>query len=122
MKYVRNINLKKSRRELEALLGILKLRKGYEHGLQRVIEKVKKTPLQKTVLRKLYSITHFPSTSTRSDLSLLLGIPQRSIQVWFQNTRQADKRNPEDLQKIIDHEPDDIPVDVLLNIVISSKY
>lgn len=78
-------------KELEAVMGILKLKKGImtQSGWP---EKVKKTPFQIKVLQEIFRVTEFPSTSTRKDLSLLLSIPQRSIQVWFQNTRQAKRR------------------------------
>lgn len=78
-------------KELEAIIGILKLKKGMTQNTGWS-EKVKKTPFQIRVLQELFKITEFPSTTTRRDLSLLLSIPQRSIQVWFQNTRQAKKK------------------------------
>ncbi|KAL6121092.1 hypothetical protein NUSPORA_02047 [Nucleospora cyclopteri] len=116
-----NVQLWMTKREIEALLGLLKLRKNSNFSLQRVMEKVKKTPLQKRVLRELYTITQFPSTMTRNDLSLLIGILQRSIQVWFQNMRQTYKKNTSEQMKLVDTEPSDIPVEVLFNIIIRSK-
>ena len=105
-------------RELEALVGILKLKKGNAHSQNRVSEKIKKTPFQLKVLRELYKITHFPSTTTRNDLSLLINIPQRSIQVWFQNTRQANRRlSNEFVRNSYEIEPDDIPVSTLMEII-----
>ncbi len=86
-KYVIN-NMEK---ELEALMGILKLKRGNYSNLNWP-EKIKKTPFQIKVLQEIFKITEFPSTSTRKNLSILLSIPQRSIQVWFQNTRQAKKK------------------------------
>lgn len=75
----------------DSILGILKLKR-----LQRKdigIEKVRKTSLQKRVLQELYKYTDFPSTTTREELALLLGLPYRSIQVWFQNKRQKHRKN-----------------------------
>ena len=84
-------SLADAERELEAILGMLKLRRGkMTHA--KWTEKVKKTPFQTGVLREIFKITEFPSTTTRRDLALLLSIPQRSIQVWFQNTRQAKRK------------------------------
>lgn len=79
-------------RELEALIGILKLKRG---GFIRAgwSEKIKKSPFQIKVLQEIFRITEFPSTATRRDLSILLSIPHRSVQVWFQNTRQAKRRH-----------------------------
>ncbi|KAI5168647.1 hypothetical protein PAEPH01_0300 [Pancytospora epiphaga] len=79
-------------KELEAAIGILKL-KHVTLKPPSFSEKIKKTPFQVKVLRKLFKITQFPSTATRKDLSILLSIPQRNIQVWFQNMRQARKRH-----------------------------
>lgn len=77
--------------EVDAIVGILKFssdcrRKSF------VGEKVKKSQLQQNVLKKVYEITNFPSTETRCELALLLGIPQRSVQVWFQNRRQITRK------------------------------
>lgn len=115
--------------ELEALVGILKLKKGDSHSLQRVAEKIKKSPLQTKILRELYKITQFPSTTTRNDLSLLIDIPQRSIQVWFQNTRQHKKKSMGNNQvpgsaeagKLCEQEPEDVPIHVLMEIISYSK-
>lgn len=86
--------------------------------MQRVVEKIKKSPLQLNVLKELFKITQFPSTQTRNDLSLLINIPQRSIQVWFQNTRQASKKGSCDLHRnSYEIEPEDIPVFVLIAII-----
>ena len=78
-------------RELEAVIGMLKLRKSFMWR-PSYSEKIKKTPFQIKVLQELFKVTAFPLTATRKDLSLLLSIPPRSIQVWFQNTRQARRR------------------------------
>lgn len=78
-------------RELEAVVGMLKLRKSFVFR-KSYSEKVKKSPFQTKVLQELFKITAFPSTATRKDLALILSIPPRSIQVWFQNARQASKK------------------------------
>ncbi|KAI5150967.1 hypothetical protein ENBRE01_1812 [Enteropsectra breve] len=85
-------------RELEAILGILKLKKGsILTYTAHFTEKIKKTPFQLKVLQEVFKMSEFPSTATRRDLSLLLSIPQRSVQVWFQNTRQAKRKYKENL-------------------------
>lgn len=83
------MELKKT--EIDAAIGLLKMsalrRRKTSFGV-----KVKKTNLQQAVLKNVYSITNFPSTETRNELALLLGISQRSVQVWFQNKRQISKK------------------------------
>ena len=46
------------------------------------------TPFQTRVLKKVLQKTAFPSVALRSNLSKLLGVPGRTIQIWFQNQRQ----------------------------------
>ncbi|EJW04431.1 hypothetical protein EDEG_00008 [Edhazardia aedis USNM 41457] len=77
--------------EVDAAIGLLKF-SGLNRRKLLVGEKVKKSAYQQNVLRMVYEITNFPSTETRNELALLLGIPQRSIQVWFQNRRQIAKK------------------------------
>lgn len=89
--YIKRPALANAERELEAAIGILKLKKSGSR-MNTWSEKIKKTPYQVRVLQELFKVTEFPSTATRKDLALLLSIPQRSIQVWFQNTRQAKKK------------------------------
>lgn len=78
-------------RELEAAIGIVKLRHEPQDAANWY-EKVKKSPFQVKVLREVFKITPFPSIGLRRDLSVLLAIPQRCIQIWFQNTRQAERK------------------------------
>lgn len=73
--------------EADAICGLLKFT-GMRRKRNFVGEKIKKSQLQQNVLKKVYDITNFPSTETRNELALLLSIPQRSVQVWFQNRRQ----------------------------------
>lgn len=83
------MDLKKQ--EIDAAIGLLKInsmgRKKPSLGV-----KIKKTFLQQQVLKSVYQITSFPSTETRKELALLLGISQRSVQVWFQNKRQISRK------------------------------
>lgn len=77
-------------KEIQAVMGIMKLRNTWKFEDQNI--KFKKSPFQIKVLEKIFRITNFPSSSTRKDMSLLLCMPEKSIQVWFQNARQAIKR------------------------------
>ncbi|KAI0699253.1 hypothetical protein BC835DRAFT_1405190 [Cytidiella melzeri] len=44
---------------------------------------------QLKVLNETYNRTAFPSTEERNDLAKKLGMSARSVQIWFQNKRQA---------------------------------
>ncbi len=80
----------KPEKETNALLGIMKLRNVGRFDEQNV--KFKKSAFQTKVLECIYEITQFPSSNTRKDISILLSMPEKSVQVWFQNSRQANKR------------------------------
>lgn len=77
--------------EIDAAIGLLKISSLKRRRLGIGV-KVKKTNLQQTVLKTVFEITVFPSTETRNELALLLGISKRSVQVWFQNKRQISKK------------------------------
>ncbi|KAM0673386.1 hypothetical protein GVAV_003075 [Gurleya vavrai] len=83
--------------EADAICALLKFT-GLRKKKSFLGEKIKKSQLQQNVLKKVYDITNFPSTETRNEIALLLSIPQRSVQVWFQNRRQIcrkkDKERP----------------------------
>lgn len=49
------------------------------------------------VLYECFAKDQFPSTEYREELSRLLGLTPRTIQIWFQNQRQKSKiRKPDD--------------------------
>ncbi|KAM0675271.1 hypothetical protein GVAV_001096 [Gurleya vavrai] len=43
------------------------------------------------MLKEVYKITEYPSTETRYNIATILNMQPRSIQIWFQNTRQSSK-------------------------------
>lgn len=47
------------------------------------------SPEQLAVLNKVFSQTSFPSTELRMQLGKQLGMKPRTVQIWFQNRRQA---------------------------------
>lgn len=49
------------------------------------------TPHQTRLLHKVLEETYFPTAAQRESLSRLLQVPQRTIQIWFQNQRQKAK-------------------------------
>ncbi|ORX52043.1 homeobox-domain-containing protein [Hesseltinella vesiculosa] len=50
------------------------------------------SPAQLRVLNHVFNHTCFPSTELRMQLSKQLDMPPRTIQIWFQNKRQALKK------------------------------
>lgn len=102
-------------KELEAIIGLLKL------GNKKKIfydskTKLKKNIKQRKVLEAIFKITSYPSSITQQDLSILLRIPQRSIQIWFQNARHKMKNTQLEGSCFID-ENNDIPVSILYKII-----
>ncbi|ORD96173.1 HD8 [Hepatospora eriocheir] len=77
------------RKEIEAIIGLLKLKNS---GMEFKEYKLKKSSLQTQVLESVYKITSFPNKKMKEDLELVLKMPSKAIQIWFQNARSADKR------------------------------
>ncbi|ORX77651.1 homeobox, partial [Basidiobolus meristosporus CBS 931.73] len=44
---------------------------------------------QLRILKQVFDYTFFPSTELRAELSRVLGMTPRAVQVWFQNKRQS---------------------------------
>lgn len=70
-------------------------------------------PFQTKILKKVLQKTAFPSIKVRNNLSKLLNVPSRNIQIWFQNQRQKAKQklsdddengccSPKDRKRMID--------------------
>lgn len=51
------------------------------------------SPWQTQILEQVFEQTAFPSSSLRAELGFELGMTSRSIQIWFQNKRQAVRRS-----------------------------
>lgn len=47
------------------------------------------SPNQLVVLNRIFAQTYFPSTEIRIELGKQLGMSPRTVQIWFQNKRQA---------------------------------
>ncbi|CDH58597.1 predicted protein [Lichtheimia corymbifera JMRC:FSU:9682] len=47
------------------------------------------SPSQLAVLNQVFNQTYFPSTELRNELGKQLGMNPRTVQIWFQNKRQA---------------------------------
>jgi hypothetical protein len=46
------------------------------------------TAKQRSILTRYFECICFPSDTERSDLASILGLSERTIQIWFQNARQ----------------------------------
>lgn len=83
-----------TKNEIDALLGLFCLKNDRMIKKQVREEGYKyKSKLQIQLLERVFQITKYPSTNTRTDLAILLEISPRSVQIWFQNTRQIKKEN-----------------------------
>ncbi|KAL0139608.1 hypothetical protein V8B55DRAFT_1577917 [Mucor lusitanicus] len=50
------------------------------------------TVSQTQALQRVFDTTAFPSTGLRENLARHLGMPPRTVQIWFQNKRQAARK------------------------------
>lgn len=82
-----NYKIKQSRRKnLEALLGLLKLKRGDSLYSNKKL-RTHKNEFQRAILTDVFACTKFPTSETREDLALILNHTTRGIQIWFQNNR-----------------------------------
>lgn len=103
-------------RLIDPLLGLLKLRYDVRPDIRD--EKIRKSDLQTSALLRLFNLTNFPCTSTREQIAIFLGLPQRSVQIWFQNRRQATRKNNRTLLHTIIVEPDRITPRQIIEIIL----
>ncbi|KAF9764040.1 Homeobox protein HD-4 [Nosema granulosis] len=89
--------------EAESVLGLLKMKRSVHDRLSRSKNYKYKSPYQLKVLYRVYSMTSYPSSKTRNDLGILLNMHPRSVQIWFQNTRQNTKDNNGNLEIKYNH-------------------
>lgn len=74
-------------KEMNAALGLLKLtRDGREDG-DEPDTRTRKTMFQMMVLKEVFKMTAHPSTLTKADLALMIKLPLKAVQIWFQNER-----------------------------------
>nr|AGE95616.1 homeobox domain containing protein [Encephalitozoon cuniculi] len=111
----------KNLRELEAALGLLKL-SGFQMNRYCTGKQMRKTRLQTCVLNRIFEISRFPSSKTIVDLALLINVHPKSIQKWFQNTRQAIRKKGSTKGALLlaeseEHSAVDIPLPILADIV-----
>ncbi|KAK4515415.1 copper-binding transcription factor [Mucor velutinosus] len=56
------------------------------------IKRRRATVSQTQALQRVFDKTAFPSTGLREHLARHLGMPPRTVQIWFQNKRQAARK------------------------------
>ncbi|RCH89574.1 hypothetical protein CU097_007045 [Rhizopus azygosporus] len=59
----------------------------FDGNIARPRKRTRTTPEQLAVLEKSFSMNPSPNSRVREQLSHQLGMPERSIQIWFQNRR-----------------------------------
>lgn len=74
--------------KIQAAFGLILLKNSY---CGTNLCRKKKSKFQNLMLKEIYSITDYPSQNTKFDISILLNLSLRAVNVWFQNERQADK-------------------------------
>lgn len=102
--------------DFEAVLGLLKLKRIYKDKTYREQGYRYKTEMQVNVLNDVLQITHYPSANTRDSLGILLNLNPRSVQIWFQNARQANERNMSREELRYHKEAANVDINVLLDI------
>lgn len=79
---------------LEAMLGLLKMKRIFRDKTYNEQGYRYKNWLQVRVLNDVLELTPYPSAQTRDTLGILLNLNPRSVQIWFQNARQGGDRQP----------------------------
>ncbi|KAH9411797.1 hypothetical protein HK407_03g05470 [Ordospora pajunii] len=74
-------------REMSGVLGLLKLMRDGEDTQQMGEVRTRKTMFQMTALKEVFKITAHPSKMTKIDLALMIKLPLKAVQIWFQNER-----------------------------------
>lgn len=69
----------------------LKLEKSKEMKFEKCKRK-RATAVQTQILQNAFAKTAFPSTLQREYLARRLGMSPRTVQIWFQNKRQAARK------------------------------
>ncbi|WUR02790.1 homeobox domain-containing protein 2 [Vairimorpha necatrix] len=81
-------NIIRKEKKVQAALGLCLLKNGTE-GLS--INRNKKSKIQCRTLKEVFKLTAYPSSQTKIDLSIMLNLKLKTINVWFQNERQSEK-------------------------------
>lgn len=72
--------------EAIAIIGLLKFTQKKNDILSKP-----KNMFQTELLTRVFNLNKFPSEIVKQDLSIILSLSYKSIQIWFQNKRQRSK-------------------------------
>ncbi|EQB59899.1 homeobox domain-containing protein [Vairimorpha apis BRL 01] len=116
------MNIRYNSKEWQSLLGLLKLRR-ISTTANKYGKQTRKTRFQTLVLNNVFEISKFPSTSTIIDIALLINVHPKSIQKWFQNTRQMTKKRDIPIDEYSDSTPTivDIPISTLYMLLVKAR-
>lgn len=116
------MNVRYNPKEWQSLLGLLKLRR-VSTTANKYGKQTRKTRFQTLVLNNVFEISKFPSTSTIIDIALLINVHPKSIQKWFQNTRQMTKKRDLSVDEYSDNTPTivDIPISTLYMLLVKAR-
>ena len=90
LKLMTELDIQAQELVIQAALELLKLNRiGREDDYDFI--RNKKTDFQNTVLKEVFKLTMYPSAQTKTDISILLDLSVRTIQIWFQNERRIRK-------------------------------
>ncbi|ELA42120.1 uncharacterized protein VICG_00761 [Vittaforma corneae ATCC 50505] len=78
-----------SPQEYEGLLGIIKMKRIFRDQLYNRKGYKYKSEFQVRVLNDILKITPYPNAEVLDAIGVLLNLKPRSVQIWFQNARQA---------------------------------
>ena len=106
-------------RDLEAALGLLKLKRIFRDGTYQEQGYKYKTSLQTNVLNDILQITPYPNAQIRDTIAVLLNLNPRTVQIWFQNARQGGDKQM--TREQIRRHKSDIVVDVRMIVKIFEK-
>lgn len=88
MEYEANIKCMQPQ-EYEGILGIIKMKRIFRDHLYNRKGYKYKSEFQVKVLNDILRITPYPNAEVLDAIGVLLNLKPRSVQIWFQNARQA---------------------------------
>ncbi|CAO3700888.1 unnamed protein product [Rhizopus stolonifer] len=74
----------------------------FDGDMSRPRKRTRTSPEQLAILEESFNLNPSPNSRTREQLSLQLGMPERSIQIWFQNRRAKVKNQAKRTMQVQD--------------------
>ncbi|ORD93783.1 HD4 [Enterospora canceri] len=107
--------------EIEAYLGLLKLKR--ETVIMAYSENcyINKTELQRLLLNSVFRLIKYPGRNTRYNLSILLNLSLRRVQVYFQNLRMNLKKTTRGSRRLLENKkPVEMEIGILFSIFLAT--